>query len=87
MEEPDDPGAEPTRSPRPSRRRNRAPSRPRNPASTPGTQAQIRDLLDQAEPKFTAADEALRNGDSVRWARLMEQGRRLIEEAVEISAG
>ena len=52
-----------------------------------GTQAQIRDLLQQAEQKFSDADEAQRNGDTVRWARLMEEGRELIEEAVELSGG
>jgi uncharacterized membrane protein (UPF0182 family) len=50
-----------------------------------GTQAQIRDLLQQAEEKFTQADEAQRNGNSVKWARLMEEGRQLIEEAVQLA--
>lgn len=56
--------------------------------STPvpqGTQAQIRDLLRQAEEAFGQADEAQRDGDSVEWARLMEKGRRLIEEAVALA--
>jgi len=50
-----------------------------------GTQAQIRDLLQQAEEKFTQADEAQRSGNSVKWARLMEEGRALIEEAVRLA--
>ncbi len=59
-------------------------SEPTTPAPG-GTQAQIRDLLQQAEDKFTQADEAQRNGNSVKWARLMEEGRRLIEDAVRLA--
>jgi hypothetical protein len=39
----------------------------------------------QAEAKFTAADQAQANGNSVGWARLMEQGRDLITEAVALA--
>ena len=39
---------------------------------------QIRALLAEAEAKFAAADRAQANGNSVGWARLMEQGRDLI---------
>ena len=46
---------------------------------------QIRSLLTQAEAKFNAADRAQSNGDTVGWARLMEQGRDLIAKAVELS--
>ena len=59
-------------------------SEPTTPAPG-GTQAQIRDLLQQAEEKFSQADEAQRNGNSVKWARLMEEGRQLIEEAVQLA--
>jgi uncharacterized protein len=50
-----------------------------------GTQAQIRDLLQQAETKFTEADAAQAAGNTVKWARLMEEGRALIEEAVQLA--
>jgi len=52
---------------------------------TGGTQAQIRELIRQAEDKFTEADAAQAAGDTVRWARLMEEGRALIEEAVRLA--
>ena len=47
--------------------------------------AQLGGLLNkaqQAKDKFAQADEAQRQGDTVRWARLMEQGRRLVDQAV-----
>ncbi len=50
-----------------------------------GTQAQIRDLLRRADAKFTQADEAQRSGDTVTWARLMEEGRVLVEKAVRLT--
>ena len=50
-----------------------------------GTQAQIRQLLVQAEAKFTEADAAQKAGNTVKWARLMEEGRALIEEAVRLA--
>ncbi|GAA1937460.1 UPF0182 family protein [Nocardioides hwasunensis] len=49
------------------------------------TQQQIRDLLQQAEDRFTQADQAQRNGNTVRWAELMEEARQLIEEAVALA--
>ena len=52
---------------------------------TGGTQAQIRDLLRQAEAKFAEADTAQAAGNTVKWARLMEEGRALIEQAVGIA--
>jgi outer membrane biosynthesis protein TonB len=74
-EEPSEsPGAGPTESPT---------EQPTTPSG--GTQAQIRDLLRQAEAKFAAADRAQADGDTVRWARLMEEGRALIEEAVRLA--
>ncbi|WP_210650523.1 UPF0182 family protein [Nocardioides sp. SYSU D00065] len=77
--ETEDPEAEPTESPA---------AEPTETPTTPvpgGTQAQIRRLLVQAEAKFTEADEAQQAGDTVRWARLMEEGRELIEEAVRLA--
>lgn len=59
------------------------PQQPERPANV---QAQIRDLLRQAETAFNEADEAQRNGQTVKWARLMEQARRLVEEAAELAA-
>ena len=62
-----------------------------SPSSSPttpvpgGTQAQIRDLLRQAETKFAQADAAQAAGNTVKWARLMEEGRALIEEAVRLA--
>jgi uncharacterized membrane protein (UPF0182 family) len=53
---------------------------------TAGTQARIRELLREADEKFTQADEAQRSGNTVRWARLMEQARALIDEAVTLSS-
>lgn len=50
-----------------------------------GTQAQIRELLRQAEAKFNQADAAQQAGNTVKWARLMEEGRALIEEAVRLA--
>src|SRR5690606_30000665 len=43
------------------------------PAGT--VQEQIRDLLDEADQAFADADEAQRSGDTVEWARLMEEAR------------
>jgi hypothetical protein len=50
-----------------------------------GIDAQITDLLTQAEAKFAAADQAQAQGDTVRWARLMEQARELVDQAVELA--
>ena len=81
---PEEPGTEtPTESP------SASPSE--SPTETPtapvpeGTQAQIRQLLQQAEDKFTEADAAQQAGNTVKWARLMEEGRDLIEEAVRLA--
>jgi uncharacterized membrane protein (UPF0182 family) len=59
-------------------------SSPTTPAPE-GTQAQIRDLLRRAEDKFTEADAAQQAGNTVKSARLMEEGRDLIEEAVRLA--
>jgi uncharacterized membrane protein (UPF0182 family) len=50
-----------------------------------GVDAQIADLLAQAEQKYTAADEAQAQGDTVRWAQLMQEARELIDQAVELA--
>lgn len=39
-------------------------------------------LLRQADAKFAAADAALRNGNSVGWARNVRQGQQLVEQAL-----
>jgi uncharacterized protein len=66
----DGPSAEPSQSPG------------SQPTQQPGEEATVAELLQQAKDKFAQADEAQRQGDTVRWARLMEQGRRLVDQAV-----
>ena len=46
---------------------------------------QVRALLQEADSKFAAADAAQRRGDTVAWAELMEEARRLIDEAVTLA--
>jgi uncharacterized protein len=46
---------------------------------------QIRRLLIEAQAAFDQADEAQANGQTVRWATLMEKGKQLIADAVELS--
>ena len=75
----------PTETPSPSASPSQSPTAEPTTPAPGGTQAQIRDLLQQAEDKFNEADEAQRNGNSVKWARLMEEGRELIEEAVRLA--
>ena len=71
----------PTEEPTPGEGASPSPSEPQS-----GTvQAQIRELLRRAETKFVQADQAQADGETVRWARLMEQGRALIEKAVELA--
>ena len=59
--------------------------RRRQPDGSGPVNDQIRSLLDQAEAKFDAADRAQANGNTVGWARLMDQGRELITQAVELA--
>ena len=66
----DGPSAEPSQSPG------------SQPTQQPGGEATVAELLQEAKDKFAQADEAQRQGDTVRWARLMEQGRRLVDQAV-----
>ena len=56
-----------------------------DPTPTGSVNDQIRGLLAEAEAKFEAADKAQANGNTVGWARLMEQGRDLITQAIELS--
>ncbi|NPD05655.1 UPF0182 family protein [Nocardioides sp. zg-1308] len=82
-EEPtEEPTGEPTESPgaSPTEEPSEEPTTPSG-----STQQQIRELLRQAEAKFSQADAAQQAGDTVRWARLMEEGRELIEEAVRLA--
>ena len=73
------------RRPSPSPSPNRAASQSPQPEPSGTVDDQIRSLLARAEDKFEAADRAQQNGNSVGWARLMEQGRDLIEQAVELA--
>ncbi len=83
-----EPTVEPTETPTETPTESPSASPTESPSASPttplpgGTQAQIRELLRQAEAKFTQADEAQQAGNTVKWARLMEEGRALIEEAV-----
>ncbi|GAB2444418.1 UPF0182 family protein [Nocardioides hungaricus] len=47
--------------------------------------SRIRDYLDRAQEKFTAADRALADKDTVAWARLTEQGKKLVQRAFALS--
>jgi uncharacterized protein len=56
-----------------------------NSEPTGSINAQIRDLLDQAQAAFDAADRAQQSGDTVEWATQMEKGRALVEQAIQLS--
>ena len=79
-----------TGQPEPHRVRHRPTTRPTTPPDDPPDTGggeltideQIADLLARADAKFTAADAAQRAGDTVRWAKLMEEGRDLIAKAL-----
>jgi hypothetical protein len=58
---------------------------PEKPGTSGSVNDQIRSLLAEAEAKFQAADRAQANGDTVGWARLMDQGRELINEAFALA--
>ena len=81
-----DPTEEPTEEPTESPSASPTGEPTEEPTSSPtgSTQDQIAELLRRAEQKFTQADEAQRSGDSVTWARLTEEGRDLIEQAVDL---
>ena len=46
---------------------------------------QIAALLAKAEASFQAADKAQREGNTVRWAQLMDRGKDFVSEAVKLS--
>lgn len=58
---------------------------PEQPGTSGSVNDQIRALLAEAEAKFAAADKAQSNGNTVGWARLMDQGRELINEAFALA--
>ena len=83
----EDPGTTPTEEPTPTEEASPTETPSETPTVPPSgdTQAQIRELLRQAETKFTEADAAQAAGNTVKWARLMEEGRDLIEQAVRLA--
>ncbi len=52
------------------------------PAGSGGNTSSVDQLLDQAQEKFTEADQALRQGDLTRWSQLYEEGRQLFDRAL-----
>ncbi|GAA4692589.1 UPF0182 family protein [Nocardioides conyzicola] len=46
---------------------------------------QITKLLTDAQDKFTAADAAQRDGDTVKWVRLTDEGKALVTKAVRLA--
>jgi uncharacterized protein len=48
--------------------------------------SQIRSLIDQAQAHFVNADEALKSGDTVTWAREMKLGKDLVNRAFDLSS-
>lgn len=52
-----------------------------------GVDAQVRDLLDQAQAAFLAADQALRNGDLAGYADSVAQAQALVAQAVDLLGG
>lgn len=65
------------------------PTEPGEPAPTqPGSAPEeMRRLLDEAAQAFAEADAALRAGDPVEYARKVQEGRRLFEEALQAGGG
>ena len=57
---------------------------PTEPGAVP---ASVRELLDQAAQAFAAADAALRAGDPVEYARKVQEGRQLFDQAREAAGG
>jgi uncharacterized membrane protein (UPF0182 family) len=67
---------------------NIQPTTPTEPTTPPDGTATVTELLNQAFDKFTAADDALKNGDLEAYARLEAQGRDLVEQArTKLKAG
>ncbi|CAB4965816.1 unannotated protein [freshwater metagenome] len=81
-ETPEEPTGEPTEEPseEPAEQPTETPGE--NPP--PGGDASVGELLQQAEAKFAEADAAQQDGDTVRWAQLMEEGRDLVDQAVSL---
>lgn len=78
----EEPTEEPTESPTESPTEEPTESPGSQPTQEPGGETDVAELLRQADAKFAEADEAQQAGDTVRWARLMEEGRELIRQAV-----
>ncbi len=53
--------------------------------STGTISERIRGLLARAQAAFIAADEAQQSGNTVKWAKLMERGKDLVGQAVDLS--
>ena len=71
-EQPEDPAPEPGEDP--------------GPEPEPGNTAQqIRALLTEAQAAFDAAEAAFRDGNTVRWAKKMDEARALVDQAVTLS--
>ena len=56
---------------------------PDTPPDVGGGKVSVADLLRKAEAKFTEADAARDRGDFIRWAELMDEGRDLIDRALD----
>ena len=48
-----------------------------------GTPTDVLDLLQQADEKFAEAEAALRDGNTVRWARLTSEAEELVQQALQ----
>lgn len=82
----DDPGPSAPVDPDPDPGTDPEPGQPDpDPEPSGSVNDRIRTLLADAEAKFAAADEAQANGNSVGWARQMEEGRDLINEAFRLA--
>ncbi len=81
------PGGEPTGEPTtpPSGEPSATPSAEPTPAPTGTLNNRVRDLLDQAEAKFAQADRLQAQGDTVGWAKALDDARDLVAEAVKIA--
>jgi uncharacterized membrane protein (UPF0182 family) len=62
--------------------------RPNTPTGEPPTgsvDAQVQQLLRQAQAKFEEAEQAQREGDTVGWAEALEEAKDLVEQAIELA--
>lgn len=78
-----EPSGEPTTTP--SGEPTTAPSEEPTEAPTGTLNKRVRDLLDQAEAKFTEADRLQAQGDTVGWAEALDEARDLVAQAVKIA--